>query len=97
MSSWRISRLRPAPSAVRTANSPRRRTPRASSKLVTFTHAMTNTSRTAPTTASSAGFTPRVTSSCSEFTMNPCLWDSQGGLGNSSTGVRTIASSSRLA
>ena len=47
VSSCRISRPRPAPSAVRSANSPRRWTPRARSRFVTFTQAITSTSVTA--------------------------------------------------
>ena len=70
VSSCRIIRVRPAPSAARIANSPRRCAPRASSRFVTFTHAIRSTRITAPRTASNAGLTPRVTSSCSEAAMN---------------------------
>ena len=53
-----VSRERPAPSAARIANSPRRCAPRASSRFVTLTHAIASTRSTAPSTASSAGRTP---------------------------------------
>ena len=45
---WRINRPRPAPSATRTASSRSRETARASSKLATFTHAISSTRLTAP-------------------------------------------------
>ncbi len=68
--SWRSNRVRGAPSAARMANSLRRCAPRASSRLVTFTQAMSNTKMTAPINASNAGLTPLVTSAWSEFTIN---------------------------
>jgi len=51
--SCRTTRHREAPSATRTAISRRRWTPRASTKLATLTHAMSNTSDTAPSRSSS--------------------------------------------
>ena len=50
-----MMRLREAPSAVRTAISRRRETPRASSRLATLTQAMSRTRPTAPSSSSNAG------------------------------------------
>ena len=63
ISTCRTIRVRVAPSAARTANSPRRCAPRASSRLVTLMLAIPRRSVTAPRTASRAGLTPAVTSS----------------------------------
>ena len=71
MSSWRISRSRDAPRAPRTANSAWRSTPRASSRFVTFTHAIVSSRTTAPRMAKSAGLTVLVRSSCSVSVMKP--------------------------
>jgi len=96
--SWRASRARRAPSAARTANSPPRCAPRASSRFVTFTHAITISSSTAPSTASSAGRDSRVTSAWSVFTRKPCPIVAHAGRGNSAIGFRAIdASSARIA
>ena len=95
--SWRTSRLGAAPSAARIAISVRRAAPRASSRFVTLTQAMTRTSVTAASTATSAGRTPAVTSSCSEVVMNPCASDAHGTLGNSAAGSRAIEASSSCA
>ena len=94
VSTCRVSRPCPAPSAARIANSPRRCAPRASSRLVTFTHAMARTSVTAPSSARSAGLTARVTSCCSALTTSPCRSDAHGTRGNSGSGCAAIASSS---
>ena len=71
VNSCRVNRLRDAPRAARIANSPLRCAPRARSRLVTLTQAISSTRPTAPKTASSAGLTSRVTSLCSEFTSMP--------------------------
>jgi hypothetical protein len=65
--------------------------------LVTFTHAIASTSRTAPRTASSADRTPFVNASCSVPTMKPWPSDAQVGLENAATGDPAMASSSRAA
>ena len=90
-------RRRPAPSAARIVSSPRRCAPRASSRLVTFTQAIASKRSTAPITATSAGFTPLVTSSCSELTRNPRGKATHGARTNDGTGTFAIASSSRAA
>jgi len=46
VSNCRINRKRPAPNAIRTANSLRRSAPRASNRLATFAHAISSTSPT---------------------------------------------------
>ena len=61
-------RPREAPSDERTAISRRRDTPRASSRLATFTHAMSSTRPTAPNSNSSAGRTFPVICPCSGTT-----------------------------
>ena len=71
VSSCRMSLPFAAPSAARMANSARRWAPRASRRLVTLTHAMSRTRNTAPSTASSAGLTLRVTSICRGLTTKP--------------------------
>ena len=45
---WRTSRLRVAPSVMRTANSRSRAAPRAMKRLATFAHAINSTALTAP-------------------------------------------------
>ena len=52
VSSWRTSRPRPAPSAVRIATSFRRAAPRMRSRFATFAHAMSSTNATAPASIS---------------------------------------------
>ncbi len=66
--SCRMIRARPAPSAARIASSPSRWTLRASSRLVTFTHAINRTSTAAPKIERSAGRTASVMSSWSDLT-----------------------------
>ena len=55
VSSWRRIRICPAPSAARTENSRWRAVARASSRLATFTQAISKTNPTAPSNTSSAG------------------------------------------
>ena len=63
----------------------------------TGTVASANVTNVAATcTATSAGLTARVRSSCMESTMKPVLRAAHGGLENSDTGERAIRSSSRL-
>ncbi len=57
VSSWRTSRSRLAPSAVRTAISFERAAARASNRLATLAQAMSSTNPTAPSSTSSAGRT----------------------------------------
>ena len=70
----RMSRARPAPSAVRTAISFRRDSALASNRLPTFAQAMSKTNPTAPSSTNSAGRTSPTTSSCSGFMLRK--WDS---------------------
>ena len=57
VSNCRMILIRPAPSAERTANSCARAFERASSRLATFTHAISNTKPTAPSNTISSGCT----------------------------------------
>ncbi len=54
---WRTSRARPAPSAARTATSRIRDCARASWRLATFTHAISSTKPTAPSSTNSVCLT----------------------------------------
>jgi len=53
--SWRIMRVRPAPIAIRIEISRDRTAARASSRLATFAHAISNTNPTAHTTTTRKG------------------------------------------
>ena len=97
MTSWRTRRARSAPSAARSANSPRRCAPRARRRLVTLTQAMTSNTSTAANTASSAGRISRATSAWSEVTMSPAWSDAHGTRGMSARGVRAMAERSARA
>ena len=57
VSSWRSSRMRPPPTAVRIVNSCARRVQRASIRFATFTQAISRTRATPPHSSSSAGRT----------------------------------------
>ena len=66
---------RVAPRAARTANSRRRRFPRASRRLATFAHAISSTQPTAPNATSSGRLMSPTTASCSgtTVTLQPCV------------------------
>ena len=65
VSIWRISRARVAPTAARMAISRSRTVARASSRLATFTHAISSTKPTAPARISRVGRALPTRSSCS--------------------------------
>ena len=64
VSSWRISRARPAPSELRTPISRRRAAERESSRLARFTHAISRTNPTAAVRVNSAGRILPTAASC---------------------------------
>ncbi len=74
VSSWRMTRQRPAPSALRTAISLARAVPRASSRFATLAHAINSTKTTAPTRTRSAGaVSPALTSRSAVNVRAPAL------------------------
>ncbi len=69
--SWRMMRRRVAPSATRSANSRRRATERAKSRLATLAEATSRTKPTAPSSMKSAGRMLPKTSSSRDETLAP--------------------------
>ena len=71
VSSWRITRLRLAPKAVRIANSRARTVARASRRLATFTQAINNTNPTAANSTSRKGLISPTIESFSGISVTP--------------------------
>ena len=71
VSSWRTSRIRPAPTAARTTISRPRAEARASSRLATLAQAISSTKATAPSSTNSVCRVSPTTASCSGTTAMP--------------------------